>query len=71
MVAAVSIDQALDIAEQLDRDSQLELISILKKRLNESERERIILSVEQAKKDYTAGLCVVLTPEEIIRDALS
>ncbi|MBI3119874.1 MAG: hypothetical protein HYZ00_14375 [Candidatus Hydrogenedentes bacterium] len=65
----MTLDNALDAAEQLDRDAQAELVSILSRRLAEQGRERVAASVAQARHEFAAGECVELTPDEIMREA--
>lgn len=62
---------ALDAAEQLDPDALVELVAILSRRLAERGRERVVATVEQARKEFAAGQCVPMTPAEIVREAQS
>ena len=62
---------ALDAAEQLDPDAQAELITILSRRLAERGRERVAITVEQARREFAAGQCQPMTAAELVREALS
>jgi len=62
---------ALDAAEQLDPDAQMELIAVLNRRLTERGRERITATVEQARREFAAGQSKPMTAAEIVREALS
>ena len=62
---------ALDAAEHLDPDAQLELIAVLNRRLAERGRERIAASVEQARREFASGQSKPMTAAEIMREALS
>ena len=66
-----SFSDVLDAAEQLDAGSKAELIAILSRRLAMQGRERLAESVAEADREFAAGLCIPMTPEEIMRDALS
>ncbi len=60
----------LDAAEQLDADAQAELVSILSRRLAERGRERVVEAVAQARREFAAGHCQVMTAAEIVREGL-
>lgn len=59
----------LDAAEQLDVDSQAELLSVLSRRLAERGRERVVDGVAQARREFAAGLCQSMTAAELVREA--
>ena len=50
MSQPIAFADVLDAAEQLDADSQAELVAILTRRLAERGRERVIATVEQARR---------------------
>ncbi|MBI3822987.1 MAG: hypothetical protein HY289_09965 [Planctomycetes bacterium] len=61
----------LDAAEELDVDSQAELVAVLNRRLAERGRERVVASVAQARQEFAAGQCEPLSAAEIVREAQS
>lgn len=61
----------LDAAEQLDVEAQAELVAILSRRLAERGRERLAMEVAQARREFAAGECRVMTAAEIVREAQS
>ncbi len=61
----------LDAAEQLDADSQAELVAVLSRRLAERGRERVAATATQARNEFAAGQCQVMSAAEIVREALS
>jgi ribose 1,5-bisphosphokinase PhnN len=61
----------LDAAEQLDAGAQAELVAILSRRLAERGRERVTETIAQARREFAAGQCQVMTAAEIVREALS
>jgi hypothetical protein len=61
----------LDAAEELDVDSQIELVAVLSRRLAERGRERVVASVAQARQEFAAGQCEPMSAAEILREAQS
>ena len=62
---------ALDAAEQLDADAQVELVAVLSRRLAERGRERVAATVAQARREFAAGQCQPMTAAELVREAQS
>ena len=71
MVEKIAFADALEAVEQLDPDAQAELVDILSRRLAERGRERIADTVAQARREFAAGQCQVMTAAEIVREAQS
>ena len=69
MSQAIVFADVLDAAEQLDADSQAELVAVLSRRLAERGRERVTVTVEQSRREFTAGQCQAMTAAELIREA--
>ena len=61
----------LDAAEQLDADSQAELVAVLYRRLAERGRERVAATVAQARGEFAAGQSQPMSATEIVREAQS
>ena len=61
----ILFSDVLEAAEQLDADSQAELLSILSRRLAERGRERVVDGVAQARRVFAAGLCQPMTAAEL------
>jgi hypothetical protein len=59
----------LDAAEQLDVETQAELVAVLSRRLAERGRERVVATVAQARQEFAAGQCQPMTAAEIVREA--
>ena len=68
MSQPIGFAEALEAAEQLDVESQAELVAILSRRLAERGRERVVDAVAQARREFAAGLCQPMTPAELIRE---
>jgi hypothetical protein len=71
MIQKFGFADALNAAEQLDDDSQIELIDVLSRRLAERGRERLATVVEQARREFAAGQCQPMTAAELMREAQS
>ena len=71
MNATVTLDNVLDAAEQLDVETQAELVRILSHRLVEHGRDRVAASIAEALREAEAGGGRVMTAAEIIREAQS
>lgn len=61
----------LDAAEELDVDSQAELVAVLNRRLAERGRERVVATVAKARQEFAAGQCAPMSAADIVREAQS
>ena len=68
MSSVMALDEVLDAAERLPLDAQEELVAILRKRLAERGRERIVNDILEARQEFAAGKCRPATPDEILRE---
>jgi hypothetical protein len=71
MSQQTTFDGVLDAAEQLDADGQAELVAVLRRRLAERGRERVVATVSQARQEFAAGKCQVMSAADIVREAKS
>jgi ribose 1,5-bisphosphokinase PhnN len=71
MSQQIAFAEALDAAEQLDVDAQVELLAVLSRRLAERGRERVATVVAQSRREFAAGQCQPMTPAELVREAQS
>jgi hypothetical protein len=69
MSQKIAFSDALDAAEQLDPEDQIELVAVLSRRLAERGRERLAATVAQARSELASGQCQPMTAAEIIREA--
>jgi hypothetical protein len=63
--------EALDAAEQLAPDDQIELIEILSRRLAERGRQRVATTVAESRREFEAGTCEKMAAFEIVNEAQS
>jgi hypothetical protein len=68
MSSPVTFGQVLDAIESLPADEQTELLAIMRRRLSERGRERVIEEAEEASREFADGKCSVATVDEIMRE---
>lgn len=68
---ATSFADALEVVDQLSFEEQEELTRIVRLRLAERGRQRVIRDVKQAEAEYAAGKAKVATVQEIMAEILS
>jgi len=61
----------LDAANALSLQEQETLIEILRHRIAESNRQRLIKDVQEARRDFAQGQCPEATVDEIMQEILS
>jgi hypothetical protein len=71
MSQPLAFADALEAVERLDVDAQAELVAILRHRLAERGRERVIETVAESRREFAAGLCQPMTAAELVREAQS
>ncbi len=69
MTQKTVFSDVLEAVEQLDADSQAELLSVLSRRLAERGRERVVDTVTQARREFAAGQYQPMTAAELVREA--
>ena len=60
----------LDAADALSPQEQETLIDILRHRIAESNRQRLIEEVQEARRDFAQDQCQETTADEIMREIL-
>lgn len=63
--------EVVDAADALSEEEQEALIDLIRRRLAERGRERLIEDVRLANEEFEAGKCRVMTVDEIMREATS
>ncbi|MCX7419414.1 MAG: hypothetical protein NT013_07730 [Planctomycetia bacterium] len=58
----------LEAAEHLDAEAQSELVAVLTRRLAERGRERVAATVVEARREFAAGQCEVVSAGDLIRE---
>ena len=71
MTQTVPFGDVLEAADQLSLDDQQALIAILRRRLAQAGRLRLVAEVQEARQEFATGKCQPVTPEELMREILS
>ena len=61
----------LDAAEKLSLDEQETLVEVLQRRMVEHRREELAKEIQEAEREYQAGRCRPVTPEELMGEVHS
>jgi len=67
---SIQFGHLLEAVDNLELQEQETFIDILQKRISERRREEISEDIRNAEKEFEAGLCKQLTPEELIKEIL-
>jgi hypothetical protein len=70
MTQAMTFGEVLEAADQLSREDQQELITILHRRLAQAGRQQLAAEVQEARQEFAAGHCRPATPDELMREIL-
>jgi hypothetical protein len=70
MEAVMTFGQILEAADGLPLDEQETLVDILRKRIVEQRRERIVRDIRSAEQEFKAGRCRRVTPDELMAEIL-
>jgi hypothetical protein len=62
---------AVEAADRLPDDDQAALIDLLRRRMAEAGRRRVVAEARDARAEFAAGECRAASVDDILRDALS
>ncbi len=68
MTQRIRFDELLEAVEDLPDEAQAELVDVIRRRLAERGRERVVEEVRQAKKEFAEGQGSVATPDDVMRE---
>jgi hypothetical protein len=68
MTPPIRFDELLEAVEHLSDEAQAELVDVIRRRLAERGRERVVEDVQQARKEFAGGKCSVSTPDDVMRE---
>ena len=71
MTQAAQFSDVVDAADQLSLDEQEELVEILRKRLADCGRRRLLREIEEARLEISSGGAVKVTPRELMQEIMS
>ncbi len=63
--------ELLDAADKLSLDEQETFVEILQRRMAEHRRAELAKEIQDAEREYQAGRCRPVTPEELMGEVLS
>jgi hypothetical protein len=63
--------EVLEAVDQLSSDEQETLVAIVQRRMAERGRIQLAADVQEAQKEFAAGLCRPSTPDELMNEILS
>ncbi len=68
MAQPIRFDKLLEAVEDLSDEAQAELVDVIRRRLAERGRERVVEEVRQARKEFAEGKCSITTPDDVMRE---
>jgi ribose 1,5-bisphosphokinase PhnN len=68
MTQRIRFDELLEAVENLPDEAQAELADVIRRRLAERGRERVVEDVRQARKEFTEGKCSTANPDDVMRE---
>jgi hypothetical protein len=68
MAQRIRFDELLEAVEDLPDDAQAELVDVIRRRLAERGRERVVKEVRQSRKEFDEGKCSLTTPGDLMRE---
>ncbi|MEW6351860.1 MAG: hypothetical protein AB1646_22655 [Thermodesulfobacteriota bacterium] len=71
MNQAMSFGDVLEAVDSLTLEEQETLIDIVRRRMAEKGRQRVIREVREGRDEFSRGLCVPRSPEELMKEILS
>lgn len=67
-MADVTFDQVLDAIEHLPADQQADLVEVVRRRLAEQGRQRVIQDVREARAQFSDGKATPASVDQIMRE---
>ena len=68
MVPRIRFDELIEAVEDLPEEAQAELVEVIRRRLAERGRQRVVEEVQQARREFAEGKCSETTPEDVLRE---
>ncbi len=66
-----SFDQVLENIEQFSVEEQETLVEVIRRRLIDQKRKKIVQEIKEAKREFERGEAVPVTPDELMKEILS
>ena len=71
MENVLAFGEVLEAADRLSPEEQETLADILGRRIIERRRQELTAEVQSARKEYKAGSCEPVTPDELMAEILA
>ncbi len=71
MNQAMSFGEVLEAVDSLTLEEQETLVHIIRRRMAEKGRQRVIQDVRETEAEFSQGLCVPTTADELMKEILS
>ena len=68
MMQRIRFDELIEAVENLPEEAQAELVEVIRRRLAERGRQRVVEEVQQARREFAEGKCSETTPEDVMRE---
>ena len=71
MESVLAFGEVLEVIDKLSLEEQETLIEVVRRRVVERRREELAKEVQNAQKEFQAGHCHPMTPDELVAKILS
>lgn len=70
MESVLAFGEVLEVVDKLSLEEQETLIEVVRRRIIERRREELAKEIQDAQKEFQAGLCRPVTPDELMAEIL-
>jgi ribose 1,5-bisphosphokinase PhnN len=68
MTQRIRFDELLEAVEDVPDEAQAELVDVIRRRLAERGRERVVEEARQARKEFAERKCSTANPDDVLRE---
>jgi hypothetical protein len=70
MESVLAFGEVLEVVNKLSLEEQETLIEVVRRRVIERRREELAKEIQDAQKEFQAGHCRPVTPDELVTEIL-
>ena len=70
MESVLAFGEVLEVVDKLSLEEQETLIEVVRRRIIERRREELAKEIQDAQKEFQAGRCRPVTPDELMAEIL-
>ena len=70
MESVLAFGEVLEVVDKLSLEEQETLIEVIRRRVIEQRREELAKEIEDAQREFQAGHCRPVTPDELVAEIL-